>query len=305
MLSVALIMSLCACSNGSGSERKSRDNQSEEETEQQKDSKPEGTTESETKETVVTTTEETTEESQVTELTYTGADVEWYIQDESVYGAFVPNITIPGHQYKEKRVGDHPEFSQMYKAYIPELTGSPEFYMEYYTMDDKYVGTSSFVLDGILYPGADGNYNDAVANSICYYLNYKFESGLWVYLETDGVLDEKGSLHGYIWYDPEATEYTVGTCLPTAELTQLNEELLMYGFAEPDPNYSGTYADVYAQYPCFNSDYSGYPIVRSIFNAKTKERFYFSVAFYNPVSDQLNNPEYFIDMPYDVAFPEG
>ncbi len=305
-LTVTMAMSLCACSDGGASGKRSREEQSENET---KDFKAEGTTEPETTDTVVTSTEETTaettEETTVAEQTYADVPVEWYLQDESIYGAFVYNIEVPGHQYKDKRVGDHPEFSQMYKAHIGEANGSPKFNLSYYTMDDQYIGITDFVLDGIVYPGTDGEFSDAVSSSICYYLFYKFESGLWVYLETDGVPDANGNLHGYIWYDPEATEFTVGTCLPSAELTQLNEELLMLGFAEPDPIYTGPYADVYAQYPSFNSDYSGYPIVKSIFNSKTRERFYFSVAFYNPVSEQLNNPDYYMDLPYDVAFPEG
>ena len=305
VLATSMIISLCSCSDNGGSKKRSRRDRSEKETEEEKETETEEEeTEAEPteepEETSLETTVETTEESKETEPSY--ADVEWYLQDESVFDSFIPEIVVPGHEYKELRVGDHPEFYQMYKGYFDETMISPQFNMEYYTMDDNYIGASNFVLEGIRYPGAYGKYDDAISYSIGYYLCRKFECGLWVYLETDGVPDENGNLHGYIWFDPNATMSTGGTCLPSTELTQLNEELLMLGFAEPDPDYTGTYAEVYAQYPSFNSDFSGYPIVRRLF--KNSEQFDLAVAFYDPMSEQLNNKEYFSNMPYDVAFPE-
>ena len=81
-----------------------------------------------------------------------------------------------------------------------------------------------------------------------------------IYVETDGVLDEHGQLHGYVYFDQDTTT-TNGAATEDSNFVQLNEWLLAHGFAEPDPDYTGPYADIYAQYPSFNTGLAGYPII--------------------------------------------
>lgn len=139
-----------------------------------------------------------------------------------------------------------------------------------------------FVLEGISVP-SDYSIQWAQTvpqqsySNICNALLYN----LTVFIDSDNVPDENGYYHGYIYFTPKVDRNLYGYTLESEDLVQLNEFLLAYGFAGPDPEYTGPYADIYAQYPALAEDYTGYPIFQP-FCENGLDIIEDSVAFYDP-----------------------
>lgn len=171
-------------------------------------------------------------------------------------------LTVPGYDYASNRVEITLEvFTQDYEGtMMTTWDGRPS--VSFVDWHDNSEHGGVFVLDGITLP--DSSENPILAMSLFNMMNkICTEDCINVYIETDMIPDENGNYHGFIYFTPNVDDLLMGQVGYDnyTELTQLNEWLLAHGFAAPDRNYSGRYADVYQQYPDFNEGYAGYPLL--------------------------------------------
>ena len=191
---------------------------------------------------------------------YTQQTEPW--EPESLFD--ISQLSVPDHDYAENRVNITLDvFTQDYEGYLWVGEGFQSLRIAYTDWHDDTVHEGQFILDGIILPGEDDN--SFLTDSLYMMLNRMCQDidGLYVYVETDGVVDENGAYHGFIYFNPVIDNVLYGQVGwdTYTDLTQLNEWLLAHGFAAPDRNYVGLYADIYQQYPDFNDDFYGYPLI--------------------------------------------
>ena len=244
-----------------------------------------------------TTTTETTEGT--TQRPAASEPLDVYYQKDPNNANLLKRTVIPGHKFADKNVPAYPHISKLACLYIEGgaqedtvfsiyvVPNSDGTYTPVDPESDDYDFTGNeieceFILDGINLP-FDPAKEEYISNK--FNLSYSFYMGSiinyqFVYFESDFVPDSNNKIHGYAYIKPEKDETALGRVIHTEDLIQINELLLAMGFAEPDKNYTGPYAEIYAQYPSFKDNYEGYPMIDAI----SKDDMYdkHSVAFYYP-----------------------
>lgn len=193
----------------------------------------------------------------------------------------VSQLVVPGHDFAENRVEITLDvFTQDYEGVL--WFWGDYFEISYRDWHDDTLCEGPFVLDGIILPGEqDDSFLtrglDMMLNKLC-----QDSDGIRVYVETDGIVDENGAYHGYVYFNPVIDNVLDGQVgwENYTDLIQLNEWLLAYGFAAPDRDYDGPYAEIYQQYPDFNEDFYGYPLLLPEYVSNSYYNFDF--IFYDP-----------------------
>lgn len=312
LVSVSLIACVCACNRSTEPSETS-----EEETASTRHTATQMTAETTESINFTVTTSETTVATTVSESSIDDTSSSYdpnvtyyteYAQETDPWDIGIINdtsqLTVPSYDYAENRitVGDEALFYYQGRLWVEDFDNLTVTYTDWH--DDSTV-LAPFILEGINTPMTDNIDGDVPECTVVSYyytlklLNYQYTGmdPILCYVQTDGVLDENGCLHGYIYFNPVADNVNHGLVMSGSDLIQLNEWLLAHGFAEPDPDYNGEYAEIYQQYPEFSSDYNNYPLI-----VLTEESYWslsdgtFSYILYDPAAPIEALDEYGYDV---------
>lgn len=185
----------------------------------------------------------------------------------------ISQLVIPGHVYADTRVeinGDEVFCGFDGMLSVDDQTGN--LYVRFADWIEGVEKMGYFDLDGVVLPSdleemESGTYKPYEFSFMCT-LQRIFgddSSQILVYVVTDGVAEDRGDIypwyHGFIYFMPVVDRFNYGRAMYPEEVTQLNEWLLAYGFAEPDRAYTGEYSEIYQQYPDFGDRFAGYPLI--------------------------------------------
>lgn len=201
----------------------------------------------------------------------------------------VSQLVIPGHSYAENRVEvDGDIVFCGFDGFLSVDGQTGNLYVRFADWIEGVEKSGFFDLDGVIIPA------DLSELDMSEYRPYEFSfmstisrifgkhpNQILVYVVTDSIAEDRGDIypwyHGSIYFMPVVDRFNYGRAMYPEEVTQLNEWLLAYGFAEPDRTYTGEYSEIYQQYPDFGDRFAGYPLIDP---QTTNDDFRFTL--YNP-----------------------